>query len=170
MNSKNLRAAIFGIVCGAAFVTASPTFAQPSSGPNSDQASSYVLIPGAMRGIRTMGPTGYRRLCSPMSVGLYEWRVRWVERFIKPSGAQRSALNDLVTASAKSKELITAACPRVTVETTTAQLEVMEKRVGAVLEALKIIRPAYETFYTSLDTKQKAILDAIGPGRRGWRW
>ena len=74
-----------------------------------------------------------------------------------------------MTASAKAKETITAACPRETVEATSTQLEVMEKRVAGILEALKIIQPVYDKFYTPLDSRQKAILDAIGPGRHGWR-
>jgi hypothetical protein len=41
--------------------------------------------------------------------------------------------------------------------------------VAGMLEALKIIRPAYENFYGSLDRRQKAFLDALGPGRHGWR-
>jgi LTXXQ motif family protein len=66
--------------------------------------------------------------------------------------------------------MIAAACPKETVETTTVQLAVMEKRVAGLLDALKIIRPAYDKFYASLDTRQKARLDALGPGRHGWRW
>jgi hypothetical protein len=56
------------------------------------------------------------------------------------------------------------------VETSTDQLAVMERRVAALLDALKIIRPAYDKFYASLDDQQKARMDALGPGRHGWRW
>ena len=111
-----------------------------------------------------MGPTGYRRLCAPLSVGLYEWRMQWIERLVK------TLLNDLLAASTKAKETIAAACPKETVETTTVQLAVMERRVAGLLDALRIVRPAYDTFYASLDGQQKARLDAFGPGRHGWRW
>lgn len=117
-----------------------------------------------------MGPTGYRRLCAPLSVGLYEWRVQWVERLLKLTDAQRTLLNDLLAASTKAKETIAVACPKEPVETTIVQLSVMEKRVAGLLEALKIIRPTFEKFYASLDSQQKARLDALGPGRHGWRW
>ena len=46
-----------------------------------------------------MGPTGYRRLCAPLSVGLYEWRMQWIERLLKPTDAQKPPLNDLLAAS-----------------------------------------------------------------------
>ena len=155
----------------AAMIGATPALAQPANAPKPDTPSANsILIPGAMKGLGTMGPTGYRRLCAPLSVGLYEWRMQWVERFVKPTDAQRPLLNDLLAASTKAKETIVAACPREPVETTTVQLAVMEKRVAAMLEALKIIRPAYDNFYASLDSQQKALVDSLGPGRHGWRW
>ena len=148
---SNLAAACLVVTMGG--VTSS--FAQQPSAPKSGQPSQrFVLIPGAMTGLESTGPTGYRRLCSPLSVGLYEWRIRWVERWVKPSEAQKAPLDDLVTASAKAKETITAACPRETVETTSTQLEVTEKRVAGILEALKIIRPVYDKFYTPLDSRE----------------
>jgi len=115
-----------------------------------------------------MGPTGYRRLCAPLSVGLSEWRMQWIERLLKPTDAQKTALNDLLVASTKAKEMIAAACPKETVETTSVQLAVMKRRVAGLLDALKIVRPAYDKFYASLDSQQKARLDALGPGRHGW--
>jgi hypothetical protein len=49
----------------------------------------------------------------------------------------------------------------------------MEKRVEAMLQAIKSVRPAFEPFYALLDDQQRARLDAIGPRRwgwHGWRW
>jgi len=132
--------------------------------------ATFVLIPGSITGIETYGPLGYWRLCAPRAVGLIEWHVGFIERLLKPTEAQRSSLNGLVVASADAKEAISSACPKETIETTTVQLAVMERRVAGLLNALKIIRPAYESFYSSLDNHQKALLDKLGPGRRGWRW
>ena len=61
---------------------ASPSLAQQANAPIDASSGYSVLIPGAMKGFGTMGPTGYRRLCAPLSVGLYEWRMQWVERFV----------------------------------------------------------------------------------------
>jgi hypothetical protein len=49
-------------------------------------------------------------------------------------------------------------------------MEAIEKRLEAALETLKTVRPAFEAFYGSLNEKQKASLDVLGPHRRGWRW
>src|SRR5262249_40769044 len=144
---KRLSLVLASTILLIASVRIDPSVAQQTSTSNrAAPSANLVLIPGAMAGARTMGPTGYRRLCAPLSVGLYEWRMQWIERLLKPTDAQ-------------------AACPRETVETTTVQLAVMERRVAGLLDALKIVRPAYDTFYASLDSQQKARLDALGPGR-----
>jgi LTXXQ motif family protein len=151
-----------------AVVETRPSVAQQTSTSRpAAPSANLVLIPGAMRG---PGAIGYRRLCTPVSIGLYEWRMQWVERLVKPTDAQKTLLNDLLAASTQAKETITAACPKETVETTTVQLAVIERRLTALLDALKIVRPAYDKFYSSLDSQQKARLDALGPGRHGWRW
>jgi hypothetical protein len=60
-----------------ALTCASPSLAQQANAPKSDTSPGYsVLIPGGHERFGTMGPTGYRRLCAPLSVGLYEWRWR----------------------------------------------------------------------------------------------
>ena len=168
---KRLSLALASGILLIASVQTGPSVAQQSSPSTpAGPSANLVLIPGAVTGARTMGPTGYRRLCAPLSVGLYEWRMQWVVRLIKPTDAQKTLLSDLSAASTKAKETITAACPKETVETTTVQLAVMERRVAGLLDALKIVRPAYDKFYASLDSQQKARLDALGPGRHGWRW
>ena len=66
------------VVIGACVMTSVvggvPAAAQPS--PSPADKSAVVLIPGVLTGPGTMGPRGYRRLCTPRSVGLYEWQVR----------------------------------------------------------------------------------------------
>src|SRR5215470_2475134 len=83
--------------------------AQQSDSPSVDK-NAVVLIPGVLTGPGTMGPRGYRRLCTPRSVGLYEWQVRWVEQVVRPIETQRAALNDLQSASSKAIATMSAAC------------------------------------------------------------
>jgi LTXXQ motif family protein len=45
----------------------------------------------------------------------------------------------------------------------------MEKRLDAMLQAVKIVRPAFEKFYTSLSKEQQERLENIGPRQWGWR-
>ena len=45
----------------------------------------------------------------------------------------------------------------------------MEKRLNAMLEAVKVVRPAFAAFYESLDPDQQTRLSAAGPRQWGWR-
>jgi hypothetical protein len=46
----------------------------------------------------------------------------------------------------------------------------MEKRMEAMLQAVKIVRPAFDEFYAALNDQQKRRFDAAGPRRWQWRW
>lgn len=129
-----------------------------------------VLIPGSLRGIGSAGPTGTDRLCSPLAVGLYDWRIEWVTRQLKPTDAQAALLRDLAQRSADARHVIADACRNGEIATTADQLAAMERRVVALTEALRVIRPSYDAFYAALTPAQRARLDGLGPARRGWRW
>ena len=47
------------------------------------------------------------------------------------------------------------------------RMEAMEKRLDAMLQAVKAVRPALDAFYATLSDQQKADLDA---GSRFGRW
>lgn len=127
-----------------------------------------VYIPGLLLGPDRIGP--FRRLCDLRVVGLVEWRVAVIERVVGPSAAQKSALSDLQAASGEARQMVAATCSRVRPSTSIGELDVMGRRLEAVTQAFKTVRPAYEAFYASLDAGQKARVDALGPQRHGWRW
>jgi LTXXQ motif family protein len=131
-------------------------------------ATSLILIPGALSRIDSYGPMGSWRLCSPQSVGLTEWRSSFLEHLIRPSKTQMEMLGKLQTASAAAKQIIASSCAKETVSTGPIHFSEMQKRLAGLLESVKILREPYETFYASLDTRQKALLDSLGPSRRGW--
>ena len=145
-----------------------PAAAQPS--PSPADKSAVVLIPGVLTGPGTMGPRGYRRLCTPRSVGLYEWQVRWIERVVRPTETQRAALNDLQSASSKAIAAMSTACKAEMPTTTKSELEMMDNRLETMSQAVKTLRPAFDAFYASLDSKQQQRLDVFGPRHRSWRW
>ncbi len=134
------------------------------------QPRTLVLVPGAVTGIGTTGPVWYWRLCSPGSVGLSEWRISFLEQLLKPTAEQTKLLVRLARASIEARNAIAAACPKEIIETGPNHLRVMEQRLNGLLGAVRIIRPVHEAFYASLDGRQKSLVDALGPGRRGWRW
>jgi hypothetical protein len=133
-------------------------------------AESLILIPGALSRIDSYGPMGSWRLCSPQSVGLTEWRSSFLEHLIRPSKTQMEMLGKLQTASAAARKIIASSCAKETLSTGPIHFSEMQKRLAGLLESVKILREPYETFYASLDTRQKALLDSLGPSRRGWAW
>jgi hypothetical protein len=48
-------------------------------------------------------------------------------------------------------------------------MELMEKRLNAMVEAVKTVRPAFEGFYNSLTSEQKERFSSAGPRAWGWR-
>ena len=133
-------------------------------------ADSLILIPGALSRIDSYGPMGSWRLCSPQSVGLTEWRSSFLEHLIRPSKTQMDMLGNLQAASAAAKKIIASSCTKETVSTGPIHFAEMQKRLAGLLESIKVVREPYETFYASLDDRQKALLDGLGPARRGWAW
>jgi hypothetical protein len=158
------RSTIFPVLSAVALVAiiaASPIAAQPAGpawGPG-------VMMGPGMMNWRIMG----RAICDPHAAGLAEWRVETIERAIQPTEAQRLALTELRAASAKAAEIVSMACPRELPQSSPARLEVMEKRLDAMLQAVKTVRPAFDALYASLSVEQKARLDSAGPRNWGWR-
>ncbi len=144
----------------AAVLWVAPAAAQPLAAP---------FGPGMMMGPGMMSwPLMGRAMCDPRAAGLAEWRMERIEQRVRPTDAQRPALEALKAASQKAADTIAAACPKELPQSPVARLEAMEKRLDAMLQAVKIVRPAFETFYASLSEEQQERLQSVGP--RGWGW
>jgi hypothetical protein len=175
---KKLALTAAALAC-AATLLASSASAQPMMGPGGGPGGpgggpGYGWGPGMMMGPGMMGWGGGRAggmgmLCNPGGAGLAEWRMQRIEQLIQPTDAQKAALNELKTASAKAAEQISAACPREFPASASARMELMEKRMETMLAAIKTVRPAFDAFYATLSDEQKAKLDRGGPRRWGWR-
>ena len=137
---------------------------QKVSGP------SLILLPGALGNVDSYGPLGYWRLCSPQSIGLTEWRADYLRYLIKPTTSQMELVGRLQAASAAAKNTIASSCTKETLSTGPGHFAEMEKRLSGLLSAIKVLREPYEALYASLDNRQKATLDGLGPSRRGWSW
>lgn len=140
--------------------TVAPGYAQPGPGWG----------PGMMMGPGMLGRGfgGRAGLCDPRAAGLAEWRIERMERLIRPTDAQRTALEALRAASTKAAETVSAACPKEFPAGASARMELMEKRLDAMLAAIKTVRPAFDAFYATLTDDQKRRVD--GGGSRGWGW
>ena len=154
----------------AALVFGAPVIAQqigPGAGPSAERGG-YGWGSGMMMGPGMMAWSGGGMMCDPRAIGLAEWRMDRIERLIKPNDVQRAALVELRTASAKAAETVSAACPPDLPVSATARLETIEKRLEAMLTAIKLVRPAFDAFYATLDDEQRARINFGGSGR--WEW
>jgi hypothetical protein len=138
----------------------------PGYGPRGGWGPGMMMGPGMMGWGGGMGGMG--AICDPRGAGLAEWRMERIERLITPNEAQRAALDNLRIASTKAAEIVAAACPREFPESATARLELMEKRLDAMQQAIKTVRPAFDAFYATLNDEQKARVNTGGPRRWGW--
>jgi LTXXQ motif family protein len=102
-------------------------------------------------------------LCSGQTAGLTDWPVERIAQTIEPNDAQRAGLDELRNATAKALDVLRAACPTDLPSTPTGRMEAMHQRLAAMLQAVRIVRPAMEKLYQSLNDEQKARFNALGP-------
>lgn len=133
-------------------------------------ATAQPAGPSMMMGPGVMGPGMHGRMCSPSAVGFAEWRIDRLERSIKLTDAQRVKFDELKAASNKALDTMRTACPTEFPTTTVGRMAAMEKRLEAMLAAVKTMQPAMEAFYATLNDEQKARLDTSAGAGRFWRW
>lgn len=146
----------------------------PGSGPGARGQGSWGpetwgMGGGAMMGPGMMGGRGLGFMCNPRAAGMAEWRIARIEAAVRPTEAQRGALQDLRSASAKAAGAIAEACKVEVPATPKDRLALMEKRIEALLQAVRIVRPAFDAFYDKLDAEQQKRIDAASPRRWGWQ-
>ena len=79
-----------------------------------------------------------------------DWPIERIAQTIEPNDAQRAALDELRGATAKALDVLRAACPADLPSTPTGRIEAMHQRLAAMLQAVRIVRPAMEKLYQSL--------------------
>ena len=100
--------------------------------------------------------------CGGEKAGLTALPIERIEQVVQPSLAQAGALDRLSEAMDKAVQVLESACPTVIPQTPVGRLEVMQKRLEAMIEAANTVRPALEDFYASLTNEQKAKFNRLG--------
>jgi len=100
--------------------------------------------------------------CKQPKQGLANLPIEKIEDVINPTGAQETELNKLQDASTQAVSIMQGACPDETPITPPGRLDVMEKRLQAMIDAAKTVKPALDNFYASLTSEQKARFNRIG--------
>lgn len=129
-----------------------------------------------MMGDREMHGMGMMaRVCGPDGGRMGEMMINRLERVTQPTAEQRPNFDKLKEAAGKAHEIMRGTCPIERSATPTGRLANAEKRLAAMLEAVRTVRPAMDAYYGSLSDEQKARLAMAQPhmGRPGmgggWR-
>jgi LTXXQ motif family protein len=100
--------------------------------------------------------------CSEAKPGLANLPIEKIADVVKPTDAQQDTFKQLQDATGKAFSLLQAACPEDVPITPPGRLAAMEKRLQAMVDAAKTVKPALDGFYASLSNEQKARFDRIG--------
>jgi len=135
--------------------------------------SAYASInpndyPEAGGGYRTRqranaSPQALQQLCAQPDKGITAWPLAEITRAVRPTPEQRALLDELKAAAAKAADVFKDSCTDTYAMTPPGRLQAMMNRLGATLEAVKIVQPALENFYKSLSDEQQARFNALGP-------
>jgi hypothetical protein len=128
----------------------------------------YSEPDGATTGSRPRERSGVsqqalRQLCGDPEKGITAWPFASIAQAVQPTPEQRALLDDLRSAAAKAADAFKESCGDSYAMTPPGRLRAMTNRISATLEAVRIVRPALEKFYSSLSDEQQARFNALGP-------
>jgi LTXXQ motif family protein len=109
---------------------------------------------------------GAATTCNQQAAGVVQFPIDAFDKAVHPNEAQRAELKDLSDAATSAAETIKASCPAEPPLSVPARLAAMQKRVDAMLEAVKLVRGPLAKFYSSLNDEQKARLNQINHPQR----
>jgi hypothetical protein len=87
--------------------------------------------------------------------------IERIDAVLRPTGAQKDALDRLSAATKEAVQALQAACPDEVPVTPVGRLQAMEQRLSVMLQAANQIQPALDDFYASLTTEQKARFNTL---------
>lgn len=120
---------------------------------------------GHMRGHHRHGMMG----CGPQSGRFVERMLRRLERVTQPTDAQRGAFDKLKQAADQARQKVQESCPTERPVTPPSRLALVEKRLAAMLDAVRTIRPAMDEYWGALSEEQKARFYAAQGWAQRWR-
>ena len=107
------------------------------------------------------GPFGSGPLCDPALEQLVTSYLAQVEQAVRPVDTQRQSFTALRDAARSASVSVRDACIVASAMTPTGQLELVERRVGAVMRAINTLKPALDSFYAALSDEQKARFNTL---------
>jgi ABC-type transporter MlaC component len=132
-----------------------------------EQKARFNAVVPSNAGVDKKEQRDLARLCTHGRTGIAGLPIERVARAVQPTEEQQSSFVELKAAAAKASEQLKSNCPTYEALTPSGRVEAMEKRLEAVIEATKIVRPALTSFYNALSDEQKARFNSLGSARHG---
>jgi hypothetical protein len=126
-------------------------------------------------GMMLTGPLAFIGMCGPRGDRLVDFTLMRLERITNPTDAQRGAFEKLKDAATRARDTARAGCPAERSMTPPGRMAAAEKRLEAMLVAVRTVRPALDEFFALLNEEQKARIYAAAARPfwreqgRGWR-
>jgi hypothetical protein len=99
-------------------------------------------------------------LCDDRTAGT-DLPIDRIAQAVRPTQAQQASLDELKDASLKAAESLKANCPSYQSLTPTGRVEAMERRLQAMLDAVRTVQPVLTRFYDGLSDEQKARFNTL---------
>ena len=93
--------------------------------------------------------------CGARAIWRHAWPTAQIDARLHPTDAQRASLAALQDATAQAADMLQASCSPSDAITPPARLEAVDKRLKAMLIAVKTVRPAFDDFYAGLATNRR---------------
>jgi hypothetical protein len=107
-----------------------------------------------------------QQLCGDDGREIAGLSINQIQQAIQPNEAQRAALDDLVNAWIFAAQMIRATCLTQTAFTAPNRLAIMHQRIGAMSQAVLVLRQPLGKFHDLLEEEQEARLNAFAEDRR----
>jgi hypothetical protein len=141
----------------------SPYSAYARLGPGEYPEPGGAISGSRLRERPSVSPQVLRQLCGDPEKGITAWPIASIVQAVRPTPEQRALLDELKSAAAKAAAAFKESCGDSYPMTPPGRLRAMTNRISATLEAVRIVRPALERFYSSLNDEQQARFNALGP-------
>jgi hypothetical protein len=99
--------------------------------------------------------------CSGDKAGLTALPIERIHEVVQPTGQQSAQIDALRTSIDKAVQTLENACPDYIPQTPVGRMEVMQKRLEAMIEAANTVKPPLDDFYASLSSEQKARFNTL---------
>jgi hypothetical protein len=130
---------------------------------NDEQKARFNLMTPQDKGAGASGTNlDLSQVCGEQALKGTSPPIEHIVQAVKPTDVQRTALDALNDATKKAADFLEANCPVDQTLTPPARVAAMEKRLNAMIEAIKIVQPALQSFYGSLTDEQKARFNQLG--------